>query len=76
MNFLNQYEQILLEPSLTCIRTLGQSIQQREDFSKCFLDIMIECHKELEGIKTLTKCEIDATGKYFLIIILHYNILK
>jgi len=53
---------ILLEPSLTCVRILGQSIQQREDFSKCFLNIMIECHKELEGIKTLTKCEIDATN--------------
>jgi len=52
---------ILLEPSLTCVKTLGQLIQQREDFSKCFLNIMIECHKELEGIKTLTKCEIDAT---------------
>jgi hypothetical protein len=52
---------ILLEPTLTCIRILGSLIQQREDFSKCFLDIMIECHKELEGIKTLTKCEIDNT---------------
>ncbi|OUM56119.1 hypothetical protein PIROE2DRAFT_19426, partial [Piromyces sp. E2] len=59
---------ILLEPSLTCIRILGQSIQQRENFSKCFLDIMIECHKELEGIKTLTKCEIDATDQYMKMI--------
>ncbi|KAG4089366.1 hypothetical protein H8356DRAFT_1719349 [Neocallimastix lanati (nom. inval.)] len=52
---------ILIEPSLTCIRILGTSIQQREEFSKCFLNIMIDCNKELEGIKILTQYEIDVT---------------
>ncbi|TPX63672.1 hypothetical protein SpCBS45565_g06426 [Spizellomyces sp. 'palustris'] len=57
-----EFLQIVTEPTLTCVRFLGGILtQQREEFAKTVLNILIAHNRDVEGVKCLTKDEIVAT---------------
>ncbi|KAJ3083733.1 Ras GTPase-activating protein 1 [Quaeritorhiza haematococci] len=57
-DFLN----LTMEPSLRCIRSLGQVVvQQREELAAAVLDMLLARKVDIEGLKTMLREEILAT---------------
>ncbi|KAJ3078698.1 Ras GTPase-activating protein nGAP, partial [Quaeritorhiza haematococci] len=57
-----EFLEILLEPSLTCFIQMGDILgQQREEFAKRVINILIAKNRDVDGIKTLVTHEVLST---------------
>ncbi|KAJ3051557.1 Ras GTPase-activating protein 1 [Rhizophlyctis rosea] len=62
MSSYSEFLEVVTEPSLSCITFVGKFLnQQREEFAKVMLSILVAYERDLESIKTLTRNEIQST---------------
>ena len=76
MALYEEFLHVVTEPSLTCVRFLGSLLgQQREEYAKTVLNIFVAHNRDVDGVKTLTRCEIESTGKVFTLLapVLHLS---
>jgi hypothetical protein len=57
----SEFIDYILQPSLEPVIKLGNVVQQREEFAKTLLYILMDRNKEIDGIKTLVSHEIKNT---------------
>ncbi|ORX55529.1 hypothetical protein BCR36DRAFT_188243, partial [Piromyces finnis] len=57
----NEFIDYVFQPSLEPVIRLGNVVQQRDEFSKTILYILMDRQKEVDGIKTLVSLEIKNT---------------
>ncbi|ORX82729.1 hypothetical protein BCR32DRAFT_292449 [Anaeromyces robustus] len=61
MEDYNEFINYVFEPSLEPVIRLGDVVQQREEFAKTLLYILMDKQQEVEGIKTLVSLEVKNT---------------
>jgi len=61
MEDYSEFIDYVTQPSLEPVIKLGNIVQQREEFAKTLLYILIDKQKEIEGLKTLVSLEIKKT---------------
>jgi hypothetical protein len=57
----NEFIEYILQPSLEPVIRLGNVVQQREEFAKTLLYVLMDKQKEVDGIKALVSLEIKNT---------------